>query len=163
MDEDSSGDGETSVGFTPRGSESEIVDQLNAHVREHEFLAELGFAVETIEDGRLRASVPHDEKYANPGMGGRLHGGIVVSALDSVMGFTLMAALGRTETRKVGPTVNLTTNFVSSADEALDATGEIVRIGSSTAVVDGELRGRNSDRVIATGQGVWRVYDDSER
>lgn len=161
MGDDSSGDEETSVGFTPRGSESEIIDQLNAHIREHEFLAELGFTVEAVDDDRLRASVPHDEKYANPGMGGRLHGGIVMSALDSVMGFTLMAVLGRTETRKIGPTVNLTTNFVSSADEGIDATGEIVRIGSSTAVIDGELRGRDSDRVIATGQGIWRVYDDS--
>lgn len=161
-DDDLSGDEETSVGFTPRGSESEIIDQLNAYTREHEFLAEMGFTIETVEEELVRASVPHNEKYANPGMEGRLHGGIVVSALDSVMGFTLMAALGRTETRKVGPTVSLTTNFVSSADEAFDAIGEIVRIGSSTAVIDGELRGRDSGRVIATGQGIWRVYDDSE-
>ena len=161
MDDGSSDDDGTSVGFTPRGSESDIVDELTAYIGEHEFLDELGFAIEAVGDDRVRASIPHSEKYANPGMGGRFHGGIVMAALDSVMGFALMAALGRTETQKVGPTINLTTNFVSSADEALEATGEIVRIGSSTAVVDGNLRGQDSGRVIATGQGVWRVYDDS--
>lgn len=160
MTDDATGDEETSVGFTPRGSD--VVEQLNDHTRDHEFLTELGFTIETVEDQRVEASVPHNEKYANPGMGGRLHGGVVATVLDSVMGYTLMAALGRTETRKVGPTVSLTTNFVSSADEPLVAVGEIVRIGSSTAAINGELRGQDTDRVIATGQGVWRVYDEPE-
>lgn len=151
---------EPTVGFTPRGDETDdIVDQLNDHAREHQFLAELEIEVESVDDGVLRASVPHDETYANPGMNGTLHGGIVVSVLDSVMGFTLMAALGKTESRKVGPTISLTTNFVSAATEGFEAVGEIVRIGASTAVIDGKLIGRESDRVIATGQGVWRVYD----
>ena len=146
----------TTTGFTPRGAD--VVGQLNDHAEEHEFIAEMGITVESFEDGVLTATVPHNEKYANPGMGGTLHGGIIASILDTVMGFTIMAEISQQESTTMGPTISLTINYAIAATEQCIVTGEIIRLGSSTALVEGRIRGCESGEVVATADGVWRVY-----
>lgn len=145
----------TKTGFNPSGSDP--LEQLRGHAREHPFIAEMGIAFESFEDGTLEASIPHNDRWANPGMEGTLHGGIVVAYLDTVMGFAIMAtAADRPLTS--GPTIALNTNFLTPAADRMTATGEVVRIGSSSAVVDGRLEDAESGEVVATAQGVWRVY-----
>jgi len=147
-------------GFTPAGEDP--VDQLQRHAEEHPFVADLGMAVESYEDGVLRMSVPHKDKFANPGMEGTLHGGVVMSILDTAMGFTMMAAVADDPTVDGGPTINLNVNFLEAATSDMEAVGEVVRIGSSTGVVEGTLRDRATGEAIATAQGVWRVYKEQE-
>jgi uncharacterized protein (TIGR00369 family) len=143
-------------GFNP--SNEQIVEQLRDHIEDHRFIRELGISVESYDEGALRATVPHQDRYANPGMEGTLHGGIVVSILDTIMGFTLMAAAAEDSTVDSGPTINLNVNFLDAVDDDIEAVGEVVRLGSATAVVDGTLREPVSGDIVATGQGVWRVY-----
>jgi uncharacterized protein (TIGR00369 family) len=111
------------------------------------------------EDGTLEASILHNDSWANPGMDGTLHGGMVVAYLDTVMGFTIIASVSDQSLRS-GPIINLNTNFLSPAANDMVAAGEIVRTGSSIAVVDGTLEDTNSGEPIATAQGVWRVCGD---
>jgi uncharacterized protein (TIGR00369 family) len=145
------------TGFSPTGTNA--LEQLREHAREHPLIAAMNITFETFDNGTLRASIPHNDHWANPGMGGTLHGGMVVAYLDTVMGFAIMASVAD-ESLTSGPTVNLNTNFLSPANEDLIATGEIVRIGSSSAVVDGTLENADTGEPVATAQGVWRVYTE---
>lgn len=145
------------TGFNPTGENP--LEQLRYHARDHPLITEMDITFETFADGTLTASIPHNEQWANPGMEGALHGGMVVAYLDTVMGFTIMAAVAD-EPLTSGPTINLNTNFLSPAANAMIATGEIVRTGASSAVVDGTLEDADTGTTIATAQGVWRVYAD---
>lgn len=145
------------TGFSPSGENP--LEQLRQHAREHPLIDEMNVTFESFEDGTLTASVPHNQQWANPGMGGALHGGMVVAYLDTVMGFAIMASVAE-DSLTSGPTITLNTNFLSPANSAIVATGEIVRIGSSSAVVDGTLEDADTGEPIATAQGVWRIYSD---
>lgn len=143
------------TGFNPRGENP--LEQLRQHACDHPLIEEMNITFETFEDGTLTAFIPHNEQWANPGMEGALHGGMVVAYLDTVMGFTIMAAVAA-ESLNGGPTINLNTNFLSPASDDMVATSEIVRIGASSAVVDGTLEDAATGEAVATAQGVWRVY-----
>lgn len=143
-------------GFTP--SADGVLEQLREHASRHPFIAEMDPAFHSFEDGVLRATFPHSERWTNPGMEGTLHGGIVCSILDTVMGFAVMG-MAAVEGVSSGPTVNLNVNFLAAAAEDVDAVSEVVGLGESTAVVNGQLVGLASGDVIATAQGVWRIYD----
>lgn len=145
------------TGFNPTGENT--LEQLREHAAEHPLIDEMDITFESFEDGRLRATMPHNDQWANPGMGGALHGGMVVAYLDTIMGFTIMASTAD-QSLTSGPTINLNTNFLSPANGALVATGEIVRTGSSSAVVDGTLEHAETGEAVATAQGVWRVYPE---
>ena len=147
-------------GYSPRGPN--VVEQLNEHAQDHEFINELGITVGEYEDGVLRLTAPYNERFRNPGMDGSVHGGIVMSVLDTVMAFTVMAAASQDDRRHTGPTISMTTNFLASSSEPLVGIGELVRMGRSTAVIDGTLVGRDSGETIATAQGVWRIYYQAE-
>jgi len=148
---------EEHTGFNPSGEDP--LEQLREHARDHPLIAEMDITFESFEDDCLTASIPHNDQWANPGMEGALHGGMVVAYLDTVMGFTIMASVAN-EPRTSGPTINLNTNFLSPANSDMVATGEIVRTGSSSAVVDGTLESTDTGEAVATAQGVWRVYPD---
>jgi uncharacterized protein (TIGR00369 family) len=147
------------TGFNPSGPDP--LEQLEEHTSEHPFIADMGIRLKSFEDGTLEASVPHDDRWANPGMEGALHGGIVMAYLDTVMGFTLMAAVAN-RSLTGGPTIAFNTNFLTPATKDMTATGEVIRVGSSSAVVDGRLKDEESGEAIATAQGVWRVYPDQK-
>jgi acyl-coenzyme A thioesterase PaaI-like protein len=40
----------------------------------------------------------------------------------------------------------------------LEAHGEVVRLASQNAIVQGRLEGTETGKLVAIGQGVWRVY-----
>jgi uncharacterized protein (TIGR00369 family) len=147
------------TGFNPSGANPLV--QLREYAREHPLVAEMDMTLETFEDGTLEASIPQNEEWTNPGMDGALHGGMVVAYLDTVMGFTIMASVAD-QPLVSGPTISLNTNFLLPAASDIAATGEIVRTGSSSAVVDGTLEDADSGEPIATAQGVWRVYTDEQ-
>lgn len=145
------------TGFNLAGDDP--LAELQEHIEDHEFVSEMNMTLESFDDDTLRTHIPHNEHWANPGMDGTLHGGVVVAFLDTVMGFALMAAAADRSING-GPTVNLNTNFLSTATGDIKAVGDVVRIGSSTAMVDGRLRDADSGELVATAQGVWRVYPE---
>lgn len=148
--------------------ESDVLATLNNYVDRYPFISKLGVTAESYEDGTVQATVPYLEQYGNPPDENveapqelALHGGIVSSLLDTVMGFSSMAALLDDE-RTHGPTVSLDIDFVTAATGPLDVVAEPVRIGSSTATIRGELLDQDTGEVVAVGQGVWRVYSPQD-
>lgn len=117
----------------------------------------VGVEVDAAGDDWARITVPHDETFANPKMGTIMHGGVAMTALDTAMSYAVMAAL-HDDPRSIGPTIDLTVTFVSPADESLSVTGTIVRLGSRQAIVEGRAVGADSGDLVATGQGIWRVF-----
>lgn len=146
-------------------SEEVVIDRLNSYAREHPFLTEMDLSFETYEEGFIHATVPYLEQFASPPSesyelpeGPRpLHGGIVCSLLDTVMGFVVMGeCIGKD--RDSGPTISLDTDFISAANGPLDLFATPVRIGESVASVRGEVYHQGTEDVVAIGQGIWRVY-----
>lgn len=146
-------------------TEDVVIDRLDSYAHEHPFLEEMDFSLEGYEDGFLRATVPYLEQFASPPdetcklpAGAQpLHGGIVCSLLDTVMGFAVMGECVGSD-RRNGPTVGLDIDFISAANGPLDLFAPPVRIGASVASVRGGVYHQGTEDVVAIGQGVWRVY-----
>jgi acyl-coenzyme A thioesterase PaaI-like protein len=94
-----------------------------------------------------------EEKHNN--VGGVTHGGVLVSMLDSAMGRTVGAAVGG----KLVVTIQLNTHFIASlrVGDFSICESEIIKVGGSMVFVRGTMR--VDDRVIATGDGVWKILD----
>ena len=83
---------------------------------------------------------------------GIIHGGMLVTFLDQILGATCWEAAQR------GPvvTIQLNTHFVSGAKagEFLEARAEAVRATRSVVFVRGQLT--VGSRIVATADGVWK-------
>ncbi len=146
----------SSPGFAVSGSDP--VSAVRDLATTHPFISQLGIEPQAFEDGVFRATVAHDEQFTNPMPNAPLAGGFLTSVLDAVMGFTVQAATFDDETVASGPTTNLNVNFLDAATGDVRAEGEVVRLGGSSAVVDGRLRDEQSGDLVATAQGTWRLY-----
>ncbi|MFB9149389.1 PaaI family thioesterase [Roseovarius ramblicola] len=108
----------------------------------------LGFAaVEATRGGTVFAGAARLGAM-NP-MGG-VHGGWYGAILDSCMGCAVMTELARGE---IYTTLDFSVNITRALPEGtpVRAVGEVQHRGRSTAVARGELRGRDDDRLYATG------------
>ncbi len=83
---------------------------------------------------------------------GIVHGGMLVTFLDQVLGVTCWEAAQREPV----VTIQLNTHFVSGAKrgEFLTARGEAVRATRSMVFVRGQIT--VGERVVATADGVWK-------
>jgi len=83
---------------------------------------------------------------------GMIHGGMLVTFLDQILGMTSWEAAGRAPV----VTIQLNTHFVAAAraGEFLEARGEAVRATKSVVFVRGEIT--TGGRVVATADGVWK-------
>ncbi len=95
------------------------------------------FRFEEIGDGEVRCALEPDESQYNPH--GSVHGGIVATVLDTVMGCAVHSRLpvGRGYT-----TLEIKVNYVRAVTIAagtLHATGRLLHLGRQTAVADGRI------------------------
>lgn len=90
------------------------------------------------------------EKHGNAH--GIVHGGMLVTFLDQILGATSWEAAKRDPV----VTIQLNTHFVSAAKagDFLEARGEAVRATKSVIFVRGQIT--IGDRVVATADGVWK-------
>lgn len=117
------------------------------------FSQHVGFHDFTIGDDRS-ISVELDASDRHLNMGGIVHGGVLVSMLDSVMGGAVVATLGEGEWTA---TETLTTNFMRAASAGrIKATGRVMRRGKLTAFVSGDAVDETG-RVLAHATGVWAI------
>ncbi|MCT1458951.1 PaaI family thioesterase [Aestuariimicrobium sp. p3-SID1156] len=95
-----------------------------------------------------------DDRHAN--VGGTVHGGVIATMLDAVMGGSVIQALPEDRT---AVTSSLTVNYLDPAfiGDTLVATASIRRIGRTLAYVDGTLTRRDQDVPLATASGVFAV------
>ncbi|MFJ8493871.1 PaaI family thioesterase [Streptomyces sp. NPDC094038] len=97
----------------------------------------LGMRFDEVEHGRMVLSLDTRPDFANPL--GTVHGGIVATLLDSVMGCaahtTLPAGVGCT-------TLGLKVNYIRAAPtggRTLTAEGNVIHAGRSTATAEGKV------------------------
>lgn len=95
-----------------------------------------------------------DHNHAN--VGGTIHGGLLMSMLDAIMGGQVIRALpaGRTAV-----TASMTTSFLNPAfvGDVLQARADIKRIGNTLAYVDGVVTRQGEETPIATASGVFAL------
>lgn len=102
-------------------------------------------------DDQYRMAFRAGSRHTNPQ--GVIHGGMMMTVLDTALGFAVFRAIGG----KRCATISLNCNFVASGrvDDWLEATATIVRRGRSVVFMRGELM--CGDRLLMTGDGVWKV------
>jgi uncharacterized protein (TIGR00369 family) len=119
------------------------------------FQRHLGIEIETLEVGKARLRLPITPFCLN--VNGRLHGGVVTSLLDSIMGLTIRS---QRDTRIA--TVSLTTQFLAPADQGdvLFATGTIITQGKRIISIEAVVNDQQ-ERIIAKAIGTFAVVRGS--
>ncbi len=118
----------------------------------------LGVTTRSDQPGRCVAALRLRPEHRN--IEGWIHGGVFLTVLDTAMGH----AVGSLRSRGVrgAATMQLSCQFVQPPQgERLEAEGRVVRLGRTSAFVEGVLRDEG-DREIARAQGVWRVWREGE-
>lgn len=90
-------------------------------------------------------------------IGGVVHGGMLMSFMDDVLGLTVWGAAGR----KPVTTVQLNTHFISPAREgdSVEGRAEVLRATRSVVFVRGALTVEG--RIVAAADGVWKILGAS--
>lgn len=97
----------------------------------------LDFSLGELEEGKASFYFEPQEFHYNPN--GSVHGGVITAILDSAMGCTLHSLLPK---GTVYTTLELKVNFlkmVHSKSGILTATGKMIHLGNSTALVEATL------------------------
>lgn len=103
-------------------------------------------------EGRVVCRTGPDHANVNGGV----HGGLISTMLDAVMGGTAIQALPQ---GKAAVTSSLTVNYLAAGEigDELVATATIRRLGRTLAYVDGELHRSGDDLLLATATGVFAI------
>ena len=103
-------------------------------------------------DGRMRCAFRAQAKHMN--MGGRMHGGCLMTFADIALFQTAYQEMGGSS----GVTVQLDSTFVDAVNEGdlVEATGEVVRAGGSLIFARGQIQ--VGDRTVMTFSGVIRKF-----
>lgn len=115
-----------------------------------------GFRFHAVDPGRIRMSIVPDESHYNPM--GMVHGGVMATLLDTVMGCSVMSTLpaGRGYT-----TLSLGVNYIRAITVATGevfAEGTIVHGGRSTAIAHGRVVDATG-KLYATADTTCMVFD----
>ena len=116
----------------------------------------LGFEFGAIEAGRVVMTLQPGEHMNNPG--GTMHGGMMATLLDSVMGCAVHSTLplGRAYT-----TLEIKVNYiraVTAASGLITAEGRLVHAGRQVALADATATDANG-RVVATATTTCLIFD----
>lgn len=116
----------------------------------------IGYQIVTAERGEVSASMAPTEAHYNPM--GIVHGGIIATLLDTVMGCAVHSVmpLGRGYT-----TLNINVQYLRPLRIELGevtAFGTVVHAGRSTATAEGRLLDRNG-KLCATAQTTCLLFD----
>jgi acyl-CoA thioesterase len=88
---------------------------------------------------------------------GRVHGGVFLTLLDTAMGHAV-GTLREAEGVAGAATMQLSCQFLRPPEgQALRAHGTVLRLGRTSAFVEGTLRDERGTEV-ARAHGVWRVW-----
>lgn len=96
-------------------------------------------------------------RHRNPR--GAVHGGVLLSLADQVLGLTVYQATGQT----LSATVTLNCDFVEAAfpGDLIEGEATVTRVTGSVVFVQGTLR--RGERVILTASGIWKRLQDSRK
>jgi len=112
----------------------------------------LDYSVVESGDGFVRLEMTGFDRHRN--RGDYIHGGVVMSLLD-IAG--IMAGSSGSGEKRKAVTVNLNTNFLSTAmGETVHAEGRVTRKGRSMFFCDCRVIDAATGKLHATGQGVYK-------
>jgi uncharacterized protein (TIGR00369 family) len=120
----------------------------------------LGYRLVRWEEGLAELELLIDARHLN--RSGVLHGGVLMTLLDTAMGFsaTYCALPGRV--RRV-MTLSLSTSFLGNAGEGtLVAVGRLRGGGRKILSLSGEVRLRESGATLAVAEGMFKYAKGSE-
>ncbi len=114
-----------------------------------ELFTTVGFRVVKVGRGRVELSFPFSKAASR--RGGMVHGGVVMYSLDNASGLAAMTVNPGVDQL----TMELKVNFLRPLKKGpFRATGRVVRVGKSTAVVEGEVRDAEG-ALCAKSLGSW--------
>jgi len=134
--------------------DASYLEGLRNEFEQSNFWRFLGTQIKTLEEGYAVIVLPPSPNFLNVNQG--IHGGVIVSLLDSAMGLTLRS----TEQMTSAVTQSLTTQFLwrPMAESNLFATGEIVRKGRKIVSMQGRVTD-DDDRLIAVSLATFMSLD----
>jgi len=113
----------------------------------------LGIRVDRMEQGEALAALDLAPHHTNNR--GVVHGGVLASLLDSVMGAAVISSIPK---EWWCATTALTIQFLAGAREGtLVASASVLRRGRNIAFVRGEAKDTEG-RLVATAQGTWHLW-----
>lgn len=119
----------------------------------HKFL---GLKVLALKKGFVKLHFPLRPELIGNVMGGHWHGGVVASALDSAGGMAA-ASLLKSNADKLS-TLDIRVDYLKHCKgKAVIATGQVVRAGKSSIVLDLKAYDEETDEVLADGRAVFSV------
>ena len=120
---------------------------------ENPFLDLVGPIYASLSEGRIEVGMHPEDRHKNPG--GIIHGGLLMTMVDNLMGATIHTVLGPRPTA----TVSLNCDFLSATrpGEWLSGSGEITRHTRSMVFIRGLLKA--DDRPVMSAAGVFKLLD----
>lgn len=110
------------------------------------------------DNGRVVCTTGDQHRNA----GSKVHGGVLMTMLDSVMGWTVIEQLPEGQS---AVTSSITVNMLAPGEigDTLVATAVVRRIGRTLAYVDGTITREGSEEPIATGTGVFAIVSSHRK
>jgi len=127
-------------------------------VPETYFIKHLGIQISMLEPGRTAVDIKIKPQHLN--FAGTVHGGFLMTLLDTLMGHAVFTHLGDPAIRFA--TSSMTTHFLEAVRKGnLTGEGRVIRKGELYLVTEGELR-NGEGRLAATAEAVF-TFMRSER
>lgn len=120
------------------------------------FVEHLGIEITEASDGYAEARLPFSDEIRSDSSGSVAHGGATYALADSVGGAAVISL-----TEAVSPTIDMRIDYLAPATSDLTATAEVIRFGSSVAMVRVEVFDEADERV-ATAQGTYKTGGQGE-
>lgn len=115
------------------------------------FVEHLGIELTEAEDGYAEGRLPFSDEMRSNNFGSVAHGGATYALADTVGGAAAISLAG-----DVTPTVDMRIDYLAPATSDLTATAEVIRFGSSLAMVQVDIHDEDGERV-ATAQGTYKT------
>lgn len=120
----------------------------------------LGYVLSRWEEGLAEMELPLGPHHLN--RAGAVHGGVLMSLLDTVSGFSATFCPQPGRVRRV-VTISLSTSFLGQArGGTLVATGRLRGGGRKIVGVAAEVRHRETGALLATAEGMFKYRTGSE-
>lgn len=120
------------------------------------FVEHLGIELTEAEDGHAEGRLPFSDELRSNNHGSVAHGGATYALADTVGGAAAISLAG-----DVTPTVDMRIDYLAPATSDLTATAEVIRFGSSLAMVQVDIHDAGGERV-ATAQGTYKTGGQGE-
>jgi uncharacterized protein (TIGR00369 family) len=115
--------------------------------------ASMGFKLDTLKPGHIRARVPYKSDYVRPG--GTISGPAMMALADFTMYVVVMTLIGRVE---LAVTTNLNINFLRKlAQKDLIADGRILKLGKRLAVMEVTIFSKGEKVPVAHVTGTYSI------